>query len=322
MRRGRRRRARWSRSRSFSAPSAGHRFAQQGVERLGRQAGHDLGIALHQPAIAVPGQARIAGQADQPLDAARRSGRHPAPSPACPASTRRRRSAPRPAAAGAPSRSPGRSRLPAGRCRRPAPGATRPVARSARHQAVGSTKPGGTGKPACASRIRFHALLPTAVGAAFRQRLVGQDEAEAGISHPAPRPADGRAASGRRASARRWHPPAWRRSRWYRCNWRKSAACRTAVAVSARSASSAACSSAAMRSIATRKSSASSAVLRSSACAACSSAFIHSCVASSASSARPSNCSAIGSGPSIDAGSFSVPCLGAGFALSATGAAA
>jgi len=43
-----------------------------------------------------------------------------------------------------------------------------------RHQLVGSTKAAGTGRPACAMRMRFHALLPTSGAPPFASVAPGR----------------------------------------------------------------------------------------------------------------------------------------------------
>ena len=148
------------------------RRGHQRVERRRRQTRHHLGIALHQPAIAVPGQPRIAGQADQRLDglgvqADIQHGLHHA--------RHRHRARPserRPATAGAPRRIPGRSRLRAGRCPRPAPGAT--PASSAGSVALAPGRRQHEGRRHRQAGLRHAHQVPGLVAdllrAAFRQR--------------------------------------------------------------------------------------------------------------------------------------------------------
>ena len=65
------RRSRWSSSRSLSASARSSAAVTSASNGAGGKVGNHLGVALHQTAKTVPGQARIAGQADQALDGCR-----------------------------------------------------------------------------------------------------------------------------------------------------------------------------------------------------------------------------------------------------------
>ena len=108
------------------------------LEARARHAAHDVAEHLHEPAVGVPCEARVAGARGQPLDRlvveARGSGR----CPSFPASSRARRCARRPAA--------GRAGRPA-TCRRAPPGARAPRRSPTRGP------PGPSGRRACTPRM-------------------------------------------------------------------------------------------------------------------------------------------------------------------------